>query len=232
MNTEKKKPTLLFDWDGTVVDSNEYKFNQVWVDTFEGEAEKQSKILEVLNNPETSKLFRYALVGRVLSATEEGNEDLKDVLNDDKWLQNDERIIKYTDRFAELTKNHEKMPAFENSKNTLEALKERGYPMYVVSGAGVNTILEQAKLYNLEYFKDYFGNSDSKINHFKTISIIEGTTDPSDYVVIGDGYADFDLANKIGCRFIGIPCKWNDWKKGEMDFETIDNIGELLKLLE
>ena len=41
-----------------------------------------------------------------------------------------------------------------------------------------------------------------------------------------------DFANEVGCRFIGIPCKWNDWENGKMDFETIDEIGELINILE
>lgn len=227
-----KKPILMFDWDGTVVDSNQYKLSGAWLATFEGEPEKQKAILEVLGNPETRKLYRYGLVARVISLTEDGNDDLKDVINTDEWIIADPRITKYTDKFAKLTQDHSMMPAFEDSYNTLKALSERGYTMYVVSGASVDTIKEQIRLYDLDFFKDVFGNFDSKPNHFKTISNIEGISDPLQYISIGDGKVDRDFAKEVGCRFIGIPCKWNDWKKGEMDFETIDSIGELLDLLE
>lgn len=227
------KPILLFDWDGTVVNSNDYKLDEAWRLTFQGEPEREQKIIEILNRPIGRQLYRYALIAMVIFETDPEQKDLEGVGNNDEWIREDERITKYSNRFAELLKDHTKIPPFEDSKKVLEELKNRGYKMYVVSGAGKEDIMQQANMHGLtEYFKEIYANDDSKPGHFEAIKILEGIDDPEKYIVIGDGPVDLTFAETIKSRFIGLPNRFNSWSKEGSDFEVIDNLSELLALLD
>lgn len=251
---ENNKPILIFDWDGTIVDSNQFKFIDAWLSVFEGEEDKKEKFLEIWRNGGGS-LYRYALVAKVIAETESDQSDLKSVTNTDQWIRTDSRITKYTDRYSEILKDLGKMPIFENSKQALGSLKEKGHTMYVISGSAEDSIRKQIDFYGLDFFKGIFGNTDSKPNHFKTISKLEDNSDPENYIVIGDGELDLALAQHIGCRFVGIPNEWNGWAKGylledvkgdaqlgahrvahgsvqgDIEFETINDIRDLVGII-
>lgn len=231
MIKEHNHQVLLFDWDGTIIDSNQYKFHDAWLLVFADEPKKQEKVLQVLAHPEDRMLFRYGIVARVIE-DEPGNTDLQGVTNSDHWIKSDSRITRYTERFAACMKDHRRMPAFPNAKQTLETLAEQGYTMYVVSGSSEATIDEQIELYGLDYFVGRFGNSNTKHAHFQTITKREHKSDPSHYVVIGDGTTDASLASKIECHFIGVANAYNKWGDTEIDFPVIHDIGDLPNTLE
>lgn len=226
MQTDKK-PILLFDWDGTIVDSNDFKWNGAWQLVFEGEEDKQKIIREVFTRPQGRVYNRWELVRETLFVL--GDEDLKDLEGED--LRSNPKITKYTDKFKEvLATRYDHMPPLLNAKDTLEKLHKDGYRMYVISNSEVGGLNHMAESLDLsKYFIEVMGLPNSKYQNFEEITLIEKTSDPKDYIFIGDGENDKALALKIGCRFIGISNKYNNWNNdSEMAGVAVNNLSEVI----
>ncbi|MFZ2484782.1 MAG: HAD hydrolase-like protein, partial [Minisyncoccia bacterium] len=129
---------------------------------------------------------------------------------------------------------------FPGVKDTLENLYKEGYPMYIVSGGGTDQDLgEMAEDLDVSrYFRGIFGFgphgasliSFGKEENIKRVMALEQDSDPSHYIIIGDGETDKLFAEETGCRFIGIANRWNGWAvDNKQIMASLGDAGRLIK---
>jgi phosphoglycolate phosphatase-like HAD superfamily hydrolase len=219
---EHMKPILIFDWDGTIVDSNGFKWGELWNMTFDDDDEKQRIVLDYLQTEEGRGLNRYQLIQKVLSDT--GEESVRGL--DKEELLVNPKILEYSNKFSEIMDNSISLiEPFEGVRKVLKDLKENGYKMYVVTAGGTLNVRKQVEHLGLSnIFVKVLGNPESKSENFEEIS----TKETGNYVVIGDGESDVRLAEYIGCKFIGIVNNWNGWSLGENNIKSLTLIKNLL----
>jgi len=212
---------LIWDWDGTLVDSLGYKYVQIWKKVFEGEQEKQDSVLAFMKTSVGRSVTRYGLIAHALA--EVGELKSQDVAKADYK----ERAIieKYVERYKEgATEASVKAGLFPGVCEILSELKERDVVMYIISGGGNDGDLYKMSesLGVASYFKGIFGfgmpesslASFGKLDNFERIKKAEEVEDISRYVVIGDSESDKLFAERVGCKFVGIANKWNNWNVG------------------
>jgi phosphoglycolate phosphatase-like HAD superfamily hydrolase len=209
--------TVIFDWDGVVVDSIPYKYGPVWKEVFPDEPEKQQAVWDFLKTPEGRSLNRYGLIRRALVAG--GERELETL--DDKALKTHPRIQECTERYAKAVKEHVPSMAVPEAVAAVRELHRRGHPLYVLSGGGTDEDLKDVAMrIGIEScFKGFFGFGSpqmplislDKNANFKRIAALERTNDPEHYVIVGDGDSDYRLARDVGCAFIAIATEYNGW---------------------
>ncbi len=199
---------LIWDWDGTLVDSLTYKYEGIWEEVFLDEPEKISAVQNFIKTPEGKGVNRYGLIEHTLLNT--GSSDLS-------------KLNFYADRYSLLSKNQVERSDFllPGVQGMLERLYTSGYKMYIVSGGGTDEDLKNmaTKIKIGHYFQDIFGfgnigtplASFGKRENFDRIMTIEQNFKPSNYVIIGDGESDRKFADIVGASFIGITNEWNGW---------------------
>jgi len=219
----KTKPVLVWDWDGTLVDTIEYKYHKVWEGVFFGDKEKYKKAVDFLKTSEGKKMNRYGIIQNVLNAEEI-----------------DKEVSKYACRYKELSEKFVlNKGVFSGTKEVLEDLYNKGYSMYIVSGGGTDEDMKRmAKEVGIaKYFKDIFGFSSEaskgfgKVENFKKIMEIESRNNLQDYIVIGDSISDYEFSKEVGTKFIGFLREYNKWEGYRDKLNLISDINFLdLKL--
>lgn len=199
--TMPAKSILLFDWDGVIADSNDFKWTKAWNEVFENESQKKA-VANRLSTPEGRGLGRFELIKQVLEETSP-TDSLESEIN------------RYAKKFSQVTKaGVVRAGLFAGAKETLENLLEDGYCIYTISGTqeeDLKYIVEQLGIADL--FCGIFGHPLDKFSQFKKITAQESTASGKNYTVIGDGLSDMKLAEQINCKFIGISNKWNGWSE-------------------
>lgn len=205
-----KKIVYIFDWDGTLVDSNTFKWHGAWQMTFEGEEDKQRFIQEVLNRPEIGKKYnRWQLVREVLVLA--GITEVQDL--EGEALHVHPEISFYVDRFSEILQNGlDHMQPFIKTKETLQRLHDSGHPVYVISNSAPANIQTAAHYFGLDtYINVVFGLPETKHQNFDMLQKVEPE---GPYIVVGDGELDRGLAEYAGAFFVGICNEHNKWEPG------------------
>jgi len=234
-----KNPILLFDNDGVLLDSNAIKFNgEVFREVFEGDERRVAHVSGLLLTAEGQALNRYQLIHKVLVET--GRSDLADLSYDDLKINKD--ILFFTQRYSDAIRGAIlKSGIFPWTYDVIKKLHNEGFRMYVISGAehaDVLYLIEQSGL--RDFFIEVFGfgwrGNDSggmgKKETFEYIASLEGSRDPERYRVIGDGFADYDLAKYIGCRFFGVSNNWNGWNaESDLDGVIVSDTREVVNIL-
>lgn len=198
----KSKSILIWDWDGTLVDSLQYKYEDIWNEVFPDEPEKRARVQEFIRTPKGKSVNRYGLIQQVVAP------------EDDK---------KYVDRYGRAAMEQiERDGLFPRVREMLERLRRDGYSMYLVSGGGTDEDLKKMteSLGVGECFRGIFGfgaagaslTSFGKDENFDRVMESEKEPDPSRYIVIGDGETDKTFAERVGAAFIGIANTWNAWR--------------------
>jgi len=232
------KPVLIWDWDGTLVDTLTYKYRGIWNEVFPGDNIKQNTVIAYIKSQKGRTMNRYGLICHALATT-----DAPEILKlRDETLKSDERVKAAARRYDVATKTF----VYENGlckgvKVVLKDLWEEGYRMYLISGGGTDGDLqEMLRFFNIEkYFISILGFGSpgtplvrfGKYNNFVRVTDMEKNSKASNYVIIGDSKTDHELANKVGSHFIGIVNKWNGWGNTKRDFATVLNVIEILDIL-
>jgi phosphoglycolate phosphatase-like HAD superfamily hydrolase len=236
------KKIIIWDWDGVIVDSLEYKHVHVWRDIFYDDLEKQESVIDFIKTPEGRKLNRYGLIKHVLATFDK--KDLENLTDDE--LKKHPLIKKYVDIYNTKVKDGIRNIGMRHDvRNVLRTLHNDGHHMYVVSGGGSDTdLMELAEFFDIKkYFKAIFGfgvpgvslTAFGKYKNFERIVKLENIKEAKRYVVVGDSMSDYDLARDIGCDFVAIPNRWNKWNKNKkiipMIVADINKIPEKLQSL-
>lgn len=230
-------PILIFDWDGVIADSINYKYKGIWEDVFPDDAEKHKSIADFIKTDEGKLVNRYGLIRHAL--IESGEDSLRGI--DGVRLKNHPLVYQYAERYNKAAiEGVAKIGMFSDTEKTLRELNKKGYKMYVISGGGTDADLEElANRFGVrDYFIKLFGFGDPKMPlvtfgkyaNFERIVKIEGDKNPEQYIVIGDGESDRILAKEIGCPFIGIAREWNRWQESE-DHKVVSQTADIIKFL-
>lgn len=211
---------VVFDFDGTLVESNEIKKSTFY------------KVVERLSG--SRKIIDEALSLKV-------NEERYDVfleiarrLIDKKALSQQKTIEEWADAFTdEYTKICEilisKCPEILGATDLLEGLTERKFVLFVNSATPVEPLKKIIELRSLDkYFTRVYGKPCSKIENLRTI-MASNMINPNEIIVIGDGESDRLAADATGCHFIGM---LNDSSKFKtMPAYTVRNLLEAKEII-
>lgn len=230
MTTVQKKPILVFDWDGVIADSNDWKWDGMWHKIFPSALSLIARNL--LKAKEGRSLTRYELIRRIL--LQGGLVEL--AAYDENSAMAHPSVAEALERFQTVSREGViKKGLFNGAREVLSDLSAQGYSLYVITGTAHDDIVYLTEKLNVGlFFKQVYGithkgfgegGAINKSYAFEKIAEIEDTKDPRSYVVIGDGETDYNLAQKIRCRFIGVANKWNNWEN--TPFPLIKDLTEL-----
>ena len=211
---QKQITTILFDLDGTLIDTNELII---------------ASFLHTLNHYYPEKYTKedvLPFMGPTLKETF-SSIDL-------------ERVDEETERYRSYNlKNHDLLvKEFEGVYETVKTLKEKGYKLAIVSTKMSGTIRKGLKLTNLDSFFDIVVAVDDVQNAKphpepieKALKLLESTSQET--IMVGDNYHDILGAKNAGTLSAGVA--WSAKGRAyieeyEPDF-ILDNMRDLLKIV-
>jgi len=206
---------VIFDFDGTLVESNEIKrrvFYEVTEDIF-GAASVLDDLFSVPDSGDRYNIFDLLI------------KNLK--LRQEVGVSAEYLSSLYT-KICEhrISKAPEVCGAF----NTLSELKKIRVKMFVSSATPTNTL---QRIIGMRGWSDLFdgimGSPDSKEDHLRSI-LFSNNYSLSEVIYIGDSEVDQKAALLIGCKFIGIGKNWNRFDRRPL--VLLDNLEQLIKELE
>jgi len=181
--------TVVFDFDGTLVDSNAIKRQGFFdvVAEHPGGAARMAKVLEQAHGDRKSLFAAY-----VALAASEGVP----------VAQNVERLVR---AYSDMTDVHvaaaREMPG---AIALLNALREHRRRLYLSSATPLVNLREVVERRGwTELFQGIFGSPTTKREALKDIMETTGT-DVSSLAVVGDGVDDRDCAAFVGCAFFAV----------------------------
>lgn len=189
---------IVFDWDGTIVDSNALK-RDVWFDIFPRHSKAYFAIQKLL--PELKTITRSQILKKVFA--EAG----------DNSLSKEEFVSKHSEIYRErVEKGVLKNGFLAGAKEVLESL-HGNFPLYVNSATPIKPLLSMVKKIGvLKYFKGIYGRSlaqenhtqhDLKVENLREIAEKENVS-PEKIIMIGDAEADRLSAEIFGCKFFAV----------------------------
>ncbi|MBR3841637.1 MAG: prolipoprotein diacylglyceryl transferase [Erysipelotrichales bacterium] len=209
--SSKKKPVLLFDVDGTLIDSDELIF-----DSFRYVFSKYEPDLEV-----TDEMLLSFLGPSLFESFS-------------KWSTKDTNMLVDEYRAYNKTKHDELLKEIPNAKETLAYFKEQGYTIGAVSTKFTDTVHQGLKICGIDEYMDVVIGGDMVQNQKPNPEGIFKACDELkvgyDYVVFtGDSPADIKGAKNFGAYSVG--CAWTRKGREILDVEKpnsmIDDISEL-----
>lgn len=228
---------IIWDWDGTLVDSITYKYTDIWKVVFKDDSHKQGIAAEYLLSEEGKGKNRYGLIIYTLIQTDHPEfVDLSEAL-----LKDNPVVQQYAQLYDAAAKKHlYDNGMYPNVEEMLRSLHSKGYRMYLISGGGTDDDLEEMtkKLEVRDYFLKVYGFGSpgtdlvrfGKMENYKRL--LANENNPGIYTVIGDSQTDKKFADKIGALFIGVASVWNRWEEKDCDFPIVTEVVNVQRTLE
>ena len=190
---------IVFDFDGTLVDSNEIKedlFFHVGEEYFPESSSIMSKILNDSSYKTRKDIFREFYNACISQKT--------------NYSSASEVVTEMIDSYTHLAeKSVIKAEEIEGAGMALERLNNN-YPLFINSATPSNTL--KNIIYErdwLHYFKEIYGSDNSKVDNLKKICL-SMNEEPANALMIGDSEADYDCSRSIGSEFFGYKYSYND----------------------
>jgi phosphoglycolate phosphatase-like HAD superfamily hydrolase len=187
----KSNKVIVFDFDGTLIDSNQLKYD-AFFKLFPSDDLHKKIVTEVLS--EILEESRYVILREIIKR-------LNTEMNEDE-LDNNVQVLaaKYNVIVVDDAKHCKEKPG---AKEVLELFSKR-YNLYLNSTTPETSLKDIVKHRKWEnYFCDIFGYPNDKtlvlLDIIKTESI-----NPDELLVVGDGKSDRDSANSVKCAFLQI----------------------------
>jgi phosphoglycolate phosphatase-like HAD superfamily hydrolase len=208
---------LVFDFDGTLADSNAVKRN-AWRKVFDDRPKEQD--LELQKNVDAEIGDRYKILSATFSAVGETSENISGL------------VKKYADKFNSLVQTGiAGAGLFPGVLEMLADLKKT-HKLYLNSATPIvalKTAAQNLKINN--YFEGLFGSEFSKVENLRQIADLE-KCEPWQMIMIGDGRDDLAGAREFGCDFIGIANESNNWDKEDIGYPVVKNINVIARSLQ
>lgn len=189
---------IVFDFDGTLVDSDTLKKRDAWLTIFpEGGTVPRSLLLDVLSRiPET----RFDILREIFQMRGRHGNELEQLVRD------------YAARYnTAVQEGIARMGLIPGVAKGVQNLFQK-YRLYIVSATPEYGVRETVKRLKLEpFFADVLGKPASKEENLRTILSREQVT-PKNIVLIGNGEDDRRAAERVGTMFIGIADSFNGWR--------------------
>lgn len=180
---------LVFDFDGTLVESNQLKYD-AYFDLFPGDAYHSGIIRQVL--ADSYEESRYVILEKILRLLGAENERLEEQVN---MLAGQYNAI-----VLEGVKHCPECPGAEAVLRQLYQV----YPLYLSSTTPEDALREILQFRQWSgYFKEIFGYPRKKAETLQTILRQERIT-PGQVLVVGDGESDRSSAAQVGCEFFDV----------------------------
>ncbi len=183
---------IVFDFDGTLVDSNQLKYD-AYFQLFHSDDLHKEIISEVLN--EILEESRYVILREILKRI-----DIEKINEDELEDRVQKLAYKYNNIVVNGTKHCKEKP---DATVVLETLSKR-YNLYLNSTTPETSLKDIIKHRNWEcFFCDIFGYPNDKASVLLEI-IRKESIDSDELLVVGDGKSDRDSADKVDCRFFPV----------------------------
>ncbi len=207
---------VVFDFDGTLVDSNHFKGN-AWYAVFTDDPKISPPIVADVLSCNVGTRFDIARDILVRSGTPASEINLL--------------VEKYAARFDELVqKAIADRGLILDARKVLDALSLQ-HCLYLNSGTPESALLVSVERLGIKsYFKGVYGTPPTKEENLRGIIGREGV-DTREVVVVGDGEGDWRAAQECGARFIAIASGFHDWSSYTEGFPVISGIHEIEKYL-
>ncbi len=210
-----KQVALLFDWDGTIVDSNAWKWGGAWDEVFKDEPSLRALMKRVLLDDIDKLLNREQLITELFRRA--SLSGIVPKMSAEVYVKHFGHIV----REGTIRKG-----PFLKAEETLNTLFSLGYRMYAVSATEQHDLEYTAEMLGLsKYFVSLCGAPPTKEVHAEHIRKRE--VSGTQFIVIGDGENDRHLASNFNCPFVGIMNEWNKWQDETTLRYRIHNISEL-----
>lgn len=187
--------SAAFDFDGTLVDSNEIK-RRAFFEIASGFDPEGDLVREVMARQPAGDRYgiarSLAAVIAARGALPEGQsaQDLAKSLAD-AYTAHCERAVSAC-------------PPIAGAEHALERLTERGLPLFLITATPLEAVLPILRNRALDrYFQGVHGGPVSKLESLRQISAGMGAR-PRELVLVGDGEDDRQAAAAFGCIFIGV----------------------------
>ena len=205
---------VVFDFDGTLVKSNEIK-RRVFYEVTEDIVDAVPVLDELFSVPDSGD--RYNIFDLLIKNL--------------KLVQEVGVSASYLSSLYTKICEHRisEAPEVCGAFNALTELKKIKVKMFVSSATPTNTLQRIIGMRGWsELFDGIMGSPDSKEDHLKSI-LFSNNYSLSEVVYIGDSEVDQKAALLIGCKFIGIGKNWNRFDSRPL--VLLDNLEKLIKEL-
>ena len=188
----------IFDFDGTLVQSNEIK-KETFYEVTQNFSELSSILDKILSNPDSGD--RYKIFDTLIKSSD----------IDKKFGINSDYLSHLYTSICEL--KIAKAPEVKGAYKTLIKLKNSKIKIFISSATPLKTLKKIIIMRGWEeLFDDIYGHPDSKESHLREILSINRYK-ASEAVYIGDSDIDRRTALVVGCKFIGIGLNYERFKK-------------------
>ena len=211
---------IVFDFDGTLVDSNEIKRQAFFAAAREFDPDGGS-VRELLErNPRADRFAIARGVARSLSARGP--------------LHEGRSVEAVASRIARAYTEHceteiARCPEIPGARAALAALSAKGIDLFVNSGTPTEALIRVVALRGLDdFFRGVYGSPESKFANLGTIRRSVGVAERQ-MALVGDGEDDRRAAQAFGCHFVGItrpgPCRFErDLEHAIESLEMLTNV--------
>jgi phosphoglycolate phosphatase-like HAD superfamily hydrolase len=205
------KKVIVFDFDGVLVDTNRLKYDAFFPLFLESDG---------------------IVVKRVLARIREKSrfEILRQILTELGRTPSEEAIGRYAEEYGKKVLKHTLQQGLKPGvRETLLALSGK-YHLYLNSATPESSLREIVRLLDMStYFRDVFGGPGSKEENLRQILSLEEVKE-TEVVVVGDGDSDYQSAQAVGCRFIGIANEFNNWREdASRQISTMERLASILQ---
>lgn len=207
MNFSKCR-TVVFDFDGTLVDSAHLK---TWA------------YFEVLKEVQgVEPILRNTLAKNASFTRQQVFESVQKSLSDSRDLD----VEHLVERYAEVCRSSVAgAPEIDGATEFLEWLHNQGKSLYVSSATPERELLWLLGERSFsKYIERAYGAPQTKNHHIRKILKRENV-DPRRLLYIGDSLADFSAARSEGCEFVGVD---GSDELGNLDCLVVANLSSLL----
>lgn len=220
---------LVFDFDGTLVDSNQLK-DGAYFELFPS----SQKAKEIIGRYKGSRKTRYQIIREILVALKEAGEiDFSDL---------EDEVRECVKKFGEIVeKGVVESKGIPGAFETLKFFHDNKYSIYILSGTPLEplrkTVEKLVESGKIPPFKGIYGRIDDKDEKLFKEEIIaeimarEGVSEKQ-MALVGDGKNERDAALEMGCLFIGVGNESNHWGPEEKHFIVIKDLTEFRFLFE
>lgn len=204
--------TIVFDFDGVLVDSNALKY-EAFFHLFPGTAPVRRAIRGVLERgrEQTRHAILEAILGALPDGPAAGPSDTR------------RRVEEYAERYNEIVEaGVARCPEVPGARDAVEHLCREGRALYVNSTTPGEPLRRLLRARDLSpFFTGVYGGEQGKESALREVLRREEAA-ARDVLVVGDGETDREAAARVGCLFVGVRNAFNRWSEREASHTMSD----------